>query len=101
MKTKTELIISLRKAYFWDLDRSDPDSEVSDRLIIERVFSLGDLKEIRMIIDYYGKKKTIEVLSSLNYLDPKTLNFVSKLFNRPRKRFKCYIRKLSTTQHWN
>jgi hypothetical protein len=101
MKTKTELIGSLRNAYFWDLDRSDPDSEVSDRLIIERVFSLGDLKEIRMIIDHYGKKRTVTVLSSLNYLDPKTLNFVSKLFNKPRKQFKCYIRKLSMPQLWD
>jgi len=101
MKTKTELIGSLRKSYFWDLDKSNPGSEVSDRLIIERVFSLGDIKEIRMITGYYGEKRTVSILSSLNYLDPKTLNFVSKLFNRPRKQFKCYIRRQSMPQLWN
>lgn len=101
MKTKTELIRSLRSAYFWDTDRSDPESELSDRLIIERVFNLGDLREIKMVIDHFGEKRTTEVLISLNYMDPKTLNFISKLFNKPRKRFKCYTRRLSITQPWN
>ncbi len=101
MKTKEDLVNSLKKTYFWDIDRSNPYSEISDRLLIERVFSLGDMEEIRMIIDHYGEKKTVEILSSLNYLDPKTLNFVSKLFRKSKKSFKCYIRKLSMPQLWS
>jgi hypothetical protein len=101
MKTKKDLVNSLKEMYFWDIDRTDPDSEISDRLIIERVFSIGDLQEIKLILDYYGEKKTVGILMSLNCLDPKTLNFVSKLFKKPKKSFKCYIRKLSMPQLWN
>jgi hypothetical protein len=101
MRTKKDLVNCLKEIYFWDIDRSDPDSEISDRLIIERVFSIGDLKDIKLILDHYGRKKTVEILTSLNYLDPKTLNFVSKLFKKPKQSFKCYIRKLSMPQLWN
>ena len=101
MRTKKELVSSLKEIYFWDIDRSNPDSGISDRLIIERVFSLGDLKDIKLILDHYGEKKTVEILMSLNYLDPKTLNFVSRLFKKPKKSFKCYIRKLSMPKLWN
>ena len=101
MRTKKDLVHSLNETYFWDINRTDPNSEISDRLVIERVFSLGDLKDIKLILDYYGEKKTVEILTSLNYLDPKTLNFVSKLFNKSKKSFKCYIRKQSMQQHWS
>lgn len=101
MKTKKDLVNSLKEIYFWDIDRTDPDSEISDRLIIERVFSIGDLQDIKLILDNYGEEKTVEILMSLNYLDPKTLNFVSKLFKKPKKTFKCYRRKLSIPQLWN
>ncbi|MEI6050162.1 MAG: hypothetical protein WCS03_14760 [Bacteroidota bacterium] len=70
-------------------------------MIIERVFIFGNLKEIKFLIDYYGKKEIVEELCNLNYLDPKTLNFVSKLFNKPLESFKCYTRKQLMTQHWN
>jgi hypothetical protein len=79
--------------YFWDVDPDKLDAEKSKRLIIERIFSLGTLKEINAIIEFYGRKDVIHVLENLNYLDPKTLNFVSKLFNRPLNHFKCYTRK--------
>jgi len=101
MRTKKELVNSLKEIYFWDIDKSNPATGISDRLIIERVFSLGDLKDIKLILDHYGEKKTVEILTSLNYLDPKTLNFVSKLFKKPKKSFKCYIRKLSMPQLWS
>jgi hypothetical protein len=101
MKAKRELIKSFKRNYFWDLERSNPDSEISDRLIIERIFTLGDPEEMKLVINYFGETRTVELLLSLNYLDPKTLNFVSKLFNKPRKLFKCYIRKQSMPQLWN
>ena len=91
----------LKPQYFWDVDISDNGNHISKRLIIERVFSYGNLSEIKFLVRYYGKKEVIEELCSLNYLDPKTLNFASKLFNKPKKSFRCYIRKQLMNQHWN
>jgi hypothetical protein len=96
-----ELKNYLKSQYFWDVDISDNGSHISRRLIIERVFSFGTLTEIKLLIDHYGKKEVIEEICNLNYLDPKTLNFVSKLFNKPKKSFKCYTRMQLMAQHWN
>lgn len=101
MKTSSELLKNLDKRYFWDIDVALLDPEKSKQIIIERVFSLGDIDEINTVITYYGEDVTLNVLRNLNYLDPKTLNLVSKLFNEPREKFRCHKRKLSIPQHWN
>jgi hypothetical protein len=86
---------------FWDVDVSELDPEASKRLIIQRVFMRGSLKDMQSVISNYGQNKVVEVLCRLNYLDPKTLNFVSKLFNTPKDKFRCYTRKQSSPQHWS
>ena len=90
----------LKSQYFWDVDIDKLDVDRSKRLIIERVFVLGTAKEIMLVINYYGDRVVVDVLERLNYIDPKTLNFVSKLFNVSLKSFKCYTRKQLTPQHW-
>ena len=101
MKTQIDLIKSLRPQYFWDIDISDNEIHISRRLIVERAFILGNPGEIKHLINYYGKKVIIEELCNLNYLDPKTLNFISKLFDKPKKSFRCYKRKQLMIQYWN
>ena len=89
-----ELNISrdLRIEYFWDVNIDKLNVDFSRRLIIERVFTLGSVKEMLLVIDYYGEAEVIKVLTGLNYIDRKSLNFVSKIFNLPLKSFKCYSR---------
>lgn len=87
--------------YFWDVDFYKLDPLKSKRLIIERLFVLGTSKEIAQIVKFYGGDVVLNELKSLNYLDPKTLNFVSLFFNTPIQKFKCYTRKQSMVQHWN
>ena len=91
----------LNPQYFWDVDIRALDTIKSKRLIIERVFVLGTSKEINLIIKYYGTREVTDVLKNLNYIDPKTLNFVSKLFKISLQSFKCYTRNQSNPQHWN
>jgi len=98
MPTLTE---QLNKAYFWDTDTGQLDARQSKRLIIERIINFGNLREIQLIKEFYGIKEIKSTLCDLNYIDPKTLNFISLLFHIPKTKFKCYIRKQSTVQHWN
>jgi len=101
MAKKEDIIKKLNGQYFWDVDTSKMDPETSKRLIIERVFSLGDIKDMRRIIAYYGRKKVADELAKLNYLDPKTFNFVTVLFDKSKQDYKCYTPKRSIPQHWN
>jgi len=100
-KDKKHLVESLSSHLFWDVDIALLEKEKSKRLIIERVFALGNSQEIMQVINYYGKPTILNVLENLNYIDLKTLNFISKLFNTPVNKFRCYTRKQSIPQHWD
>ena len=84
------LIAQLNKAYFWDVEFDKIDEIKSKRLIIERVINFGNLHEIKLLKQYYGIEEIRSTLCKLNYIDPKTLNFVSLLFQIPKKEFKCF-----------
>jgi hypothetical protein len=101
MSPKNSIISGLKPQYFWDVDFSALNETSSIRLIIERVFTLGEVHEMNQVIGYYGRKKVFDMLSNLPYIDPKTLNFIAKLFNKPVKAFKCYQLQQSNPQHWN
>ncbi len=101
MNAENSIISRLNARYFWDIDLAGLDENSSYRLIIERVFTLGEVNEMNLLISLYSREKVVEVLCSLPYLDPKTLNFVSKLFHKSVKSFRCYQLKQSRPQHWN
>jgi len=101
MKSKKSIISKLNPGYFWDIDLTALDEDSSPRFIIERVFSLGSISEMNLVIKFYGEEKILDILSHLSYIDPKTFNFIIKLFNKPPEEFRCYQRKQSTPQHWN
>lgn len=101
MKKEKNIVKKLNKQYFWDIDINSMNPEKSKKLIIERVFTMGTSEDIRLIRLYYGDNIIKEVLTNLNYLDPKTHNFASKLFNIPIQSFKCFTRMQSKPELWN
>jgi hypothetical protein len=101
MAKEKDLIANLNPKCFWDVDLERLDPHRSKRLIIERVFSLGSVEEMVAVIRYYGWSEADKILSRINYLDPKTLNFVAKVFDRPLASFICYTRKQSARPHWS
>jgi len=90
----------VRKELFWDINQDDFDVERNRRLIIERVFSLGTLQELKFIMTLYDRETIREELMKVGYLDPKTFNFAVHFYNIPKKQMRCYIRKRSRPQHW-
>lgn len=101
MNRQSQLISTLNPHYFWDVDVSGLNDDKACRLIIERVFSLGDMPEMNQVISFFGENKVIEMLSELAYIDPKTLNFITKLFNKPGEEFRCYQLQQSKPRHWS
>jgi plasmid maintenance system antidote protein VapI len=55
-----------RRALFWDTDMSKLDWEKQYKSIIRRIFERGDSKEKQAILDFYGKEKVKEVVSSIS-----------------------------------
>ena len=101
MNSKNFIIAELKPQYFWDVDLSGLNEDSARRLIIERIFSLGDIHEINLVINFYGEKKVVEVLSNLTYIDPRTFNFITKLFNKSGEEFRCYQLKQSKPRYWS
>jgi hypothetical protein len=100
MSSIKEISEILKQVYFWDIDIK-PGQVISKRLVVERIFSMGTLDEMAFVLRYYGEEEAEKILLDLNYMDPKTLNFVSKYFSRSKTEFKCYLKKQSMPQLWN
>lgn len=100
MRKQKDILQAVKPQYFWDIDFANLDTDKSRRLIIERIFTLGTSNEINSIINHYGEKTVIDILTNLNYLDPRTLNFTSMFFNIPLPSFKCYKRRQSNREYW-
>lgn len=54
-----------RKALFWDTDFETLDWQRNAEWIIQRVFEYGNESEIKETIQYYGEKKIVDVLLSI------------------------------------
>ena len=93
--------LTIRKELFWDANLEMLDQEKNKSLIIERVLSYGNLPEIKVIFQYYGKDIITAVVKRLGYLDPKTFAFVVGYLGIRKEEMKCFTKKLSNPQHWN
>jgi hypothetical protein len=87
--------IAVRDLLFWDMDLSKMDPETNRRIIIERVFSLGDLDELKFIFRHYGSDTIRREIVRAGNLDRKTLQFASDILKIPKKEFRCYRKKQS------
>ena len=95
------LTIKIPKRLFWDLDLSKID-EIQNRLIIiERVFSMGDIPDIRELIKFYGKTTIKKEIKNAGNHDNKTIAWASIFLNIPKSEFKCYSKRLSNQTHWS
>ena len=95
------LSLNISKNLFWDVDIGKIDDIQNKRLIIERVFTMGDLQDVVAVIQFYGLKTVKHELMNAGYLDNKTLSWVSNFFNIPKSKFKCFTKKQSTQIHWS
>ena len=101
MNAKQQFVKQLKPHHFWDINMSEIDDVINKRLIIERIINLGSLSEIDAIIKHYGITEVIKAIRELSFLDPKTLNFISKLFDVPKNTFRCSTGNPLKKKHWN
>lgn len=82
--------IRLRKSLFWDVKPGEIEPERNRRMILERVFSRGNLHEFRAIQDLYSEDEIKSTIVQIGTLDKKTHTFLSKNYCIPISDFKCY-----------
>jgi hypothetical protein len=93
--------LHINESLLWDIDPDAFDPHKSIKLVVERVFSLGTIDDLRSIMAFYSLQSIVDAITSVNYLDKKTLNFSSWYLNIPKKQFKCYKRNQSAKKRWN
>jgi len=89
MKLET---LNISKTAFWDVNYSELDADVSSIFIIGKVLAYGSYSDMKALIKYYGVLKIKQDVKLANSLDPKTLNFISKMLGIHPTEFSCYKR---------
>lgn len=80
----------LPRRLFWDVDFDKLDPEAHAVFIIERVFSRGDVPDIRNCRRHYGDERITEVLLRAKFLPLDALHLASAIFDQPLEAFRCY-----------
>jgi hypothetical protein len=86
--------IRFRRSLFWDVPAGTLDLDKNRRLILERVFSRGNIEEFQSVNQYYTRDEIRESIKNIGYLDDKTLHFISKIYQIKSTEFKCYKKNL-------
>lgn len=86
---------------FWDMDPRKLDEQKNKTIIIERVFTRGDIADLKILFQLYNIKIIKQEIVKAGFLDKKTLNWVSRFLNIPKTKFKCYTKMQSRQVHWN
>jgi len=100
-KKEQMFTLNISKTLFWDIDFSKLDEINNRRLIIERVFSMGDIPDVKELIRFYGIKTIKKEIVNAGNLDNKTLAWTSLFLNIPKSKFKCYIKRQLNQTHWS
>lgn len=86
---------------FWDVKREDIDMEKHSRYIIKRVLEYGMISDWKIVRQYYGLEKIVELAMTFRDLEPRALAYLSAISQTPKEKFRCYIYQQSNPQHWN
>ncbi|KAA6302049.1 MAG: hypothetical protein EZS26_001865 [Candidatus Ordinivivax streblomastigis] len=86
---------------FWDINPQNFDFETHKRFMIERVCSKGTDNDWNELFRYYGKEVIRKEVLQIPYMDDKTHNYLSVIFQIPKSKFKCYRTKQSRRNFWS
>jgi hypothetical protein len=92
--------MELSRVIFWDTDYDSIDWDKKARYVIERVLNYGSISDWRAIQKYYGMERILEEMLQSIDLDPKSLAFLSCIFNVPEEQFRCCTQIQLNRKHW-
>jgi hypothetical protein len=86
---------------FWDVNPQKFDYQKNRLFVIERVTTKGTEEDWQELKRYYGWETLKKEIVLVPYLDNKTWNFLSVIFDIPKEEFKCYKNAQSRKSYWN
>ncbi len=99
--TFVHMLSQLTPTLFWDTDISTLSVKEHSAFIIQRVCMLGSWEDWLLLKDTYGIPTIERELLSARYLDKKTLNYFSIIFNKSKDNFRCFSTQQSAQGQWN
>jgi len=78
------------KRIFWDVNFELIDYDAKANWVIERVFSRGDVEDIRQCRRYYGDEKVTAALLNAKFLPEHRMHLASAVIDKPINEFRCY-----------
>jgi hypothetical protein len=86
---------------FWDVNPQNFDYDINKRFLIERVCTKGTDADWKELFRYYGYDIIRKEILCIPYLDDKTLNYLSVIFQIHKSKFKCYKNRPFRQNFWN
>lgn len=96
-----ECISKLSKGIFWDVDSEKLDMNEYPAYIIPRVMEYGNMDDWRLINQFYGLEKIVEVCKQVRTLDPMCLSFLCAISHTQKEDYRCYHFRQSFPTLWN
>ena len=85
---------------FWDVNIGLLDYDSKADFVIERVFTRGDVPDIRACRRYYGDNKIKKVLTHVKWMPLTTVYLACALFGNELTDYRCYNSARSNPTHW-
>jgi hypothetical protein len=92
-------IPQFNKRLFWDVNFEALDYDKKAAFVIERVFTQGDVPDIRACRRYYGDEKIRQVLTNAKWLQLPTIYLCCAVLDNKLTDYKCYNTAQSNPEH--
>jgi hypothetical protein len=92
---------TINPSLLWEYDLSEFDYQQMRNMVVQRVIERGWPSDWHAALNLYGEEGMKEAIKSIPYMNDKDMNFVSKAFEIPLSKMKCYKKKQSQLAHWN
>ena len=77
------------RSYFWDVEFEELRIETHSPLIIKRVLDRGNLRDIRWLVEVYGRAAIKKVVKETKDLARPTGNFWADVLDLPKNQVSC------------
>lgn len=96
-----EYLKRLSSSLFWDIDMSQASMDTCPQQVVQRVLEYGNMNDWRLIRNYYGLPRIVELCKQMRTLDPVCLSYICLLSGTSKEEYRCYHTTQSKPTLWN
>ncbi len=96
-----EYLTRLSPSLFWDMDISGASMDTCPQQVVQRVLEYGKLDDWRLIRNYYGLERIVELCKQMRTLDMVCLSYICLLSGTSKEEYRCYHTTRLNPTLWN